>query len=182
MQETNKPGEYYLGDPSFAITNEELYYDVYGEEYGFKSGKFDLTKKGDHLITHTTHNGDGIFFDTKKRKYKVESGMIGLVPVKLIENIDEAKKYGKIFDFPSFVTFTYNGGKFYVKSGNYIIEINTINEDEYDSDDEEHFLIDGNKVNIRNDDDDSSIDDIYSDDEIEDINTEQNKKPIFFKS
>ena len=181
MQETNKPGEYYLGDPSFAITNEELYYDVYGEEYGFKSGKFDLTKKGDHLITHTTHNCDGIFCDTKKRKYKVESGMIGLVPVKLIENIDEAKKYGKIFDFLSFVTFTYNGGKFYVKSGNYIIEINTINEDEYDSDEEEHFLIDGNKVNVRNDDDNSSIEDMYSDDEIENNNDEQNKKLVFFK-
>ena len=126
MQESIEAGEYYLGDPSYVI-NEKIYYYIYENKYKFDNGKFDLTDNDDYIITHNTHNGDGIFYDTKKRKYKVESGIIGLVSKKLIENIENAKKYGKIYKFPNKVNFVYDAGKFYIKSGNYIIEINTIN-------------------------------------------------------
>lgn len=182
MQESfDSEGIYYIGDPSFVI-DEDLYYDKYVTEYEAGSGKFDLTKNNDCIIVHNTHNGDGIFKDTKGRKYKVESGMIGLIPEKLIKNIDEAKKYGKIFNFPSRGTFRYSSGIFYIHSGNYIIEINTINEDEYDSDNEEHLLEDGKKVTIRNEDDNSSIGDMYSDDEEDDEQDDnKNKNPVFFK-
>ena len=181
MEESILPGTYYLGDPSFVL-NEELYYDVYGQEYNFDSGKFDLTKKEDFIIVHNTHNGDGIFQDTKKRKYKVESGLICLVPIKLINNIEIAKKNGKIFNFPNNVKFIYDAGIFYIKSGNYLIEINTINEDEYESDHEEHLLIDGEKINHRDENDTSSIEDMYDNDDSEDEEEIKNKKPIFFKN
>lgn len=180
MEESILSGEYYLGDPSFVI-NEKLYYDVYGEEYNFDSGKFDLTKKEDFIIVHSTHNGDGVFEDTKKRKYKVESGLIGLVPIKLINNLENAKKYGKIYNFPNKIKFIYDNGVFFIKSGNFIIEINTINEDEYISDDEECLLIDGERIKIRQDDDTSSIEDMYADESSDEEEIIQVKKPSFFK-
>ena len=83
MEETLIRGTYYLGDPSHVLT-EDLYYDVLGEKYNFESGKHDLTNNEDYVVIHNTHYGDGIFKDTKQRKYKVESGLIGLVPKRLI--------------------------------------------------------------------------------------------------
>ena len=181
MEEKTLSDTYYLGDPSFVI-NEDLYYDVYGKEYNFDNGKFDLTNKEDFIIVHNTHNGDGTFYDTKKRKYKVESGLIGLVPIKLINDLENAKKYGKIYNFPNDVKFIYDNGIFFIKSGNFIIEINTINEEEYISDDEECLLIDGEKIKIRQDDDNSSIEDMYAFESSDDEEIDQVKKPSFFKN
>ena len=180
MEEKTLSDTYYLGDPSFVI-NEDLYYDVYGKEFNFDNGKFDLTNREDFIIVHSTHNGDGIFYDTKKRKYKVESGLIGLVPIKLVNNLENAKKYGKIYNFPNDVKFIYDNGIFFIKSGNFIIEINTINEDEYVSD-EECLLIDGEKIKIRQDDDNSSIEDMYAYESSDDEEMVQVKKPSFFKN
>ena len=173
-------GTYYLGDPSHVLT-EDLYYDVLGEKYNFEPGKHDLTNNEDYVVIHNTHNGDGIFKDSKQRKYKVESGLIGLVPKRLIpeEKINDAKKCGHFFTFPSDIDFYYDAGIFYVKSSNYYIKINTINEEEYDSENEEHYLVDNEKVEIINEDDNSSIDDLYSSDEEED-EVKQPNKPVFF--
>ncbi len=182
MEETLIRGTYYLGDPSYVL-DEELYYDILGEKHKFEPGKYDLKNDDTFMVLHNTHNGDGTFLDTKQRKYKVESGMIALVPKKIIndEKLEIAKKNGKVFNFPNKVKFFYDAGIFYIKSGHFIIKINTINDDEYESEHEEHYLKDGERVQIREDNDDSSIEDLYageSSDEEEMIKVE---KPSFFK-
>lgn len=186
MKQKLTRGTYYFGDPSYVLA-DDLYYDVLGEKYNFESGKHDLTNNENYenyenfVVIHNTHNGDGIFKDTKQRKYKVESGIIGLVPKRLIpeEKMEEAKKYGHFFTFPSDIDFYYDAGIFYVKSANYYIKINTINEEEYDSENEEHYLVDNEKVEIIQDDDNSSIDDLYSSDE-EEYEVKQPNEPIYF--
>ena len=183
MEETLIRGTYYLGDPSYVLT-EDLYYDVLGEKYKFESGKYDLTNNEiykDYVVIHNTHNGDGIFKDSKQRKYKVESGLLGLVPRRLITEgkMEQAKKFGHFFNFPSNIEFYYDAGIFYVKSANYYIKINTINEEEYDSENEDHYLVDNEKVEIIQDDDNSSIDDLYSSDEEED-EVKQTNELIYF--
>jgi hypothetical protein len=187
MEETLIRGTYYLGDPSYVLS-EKLYYDVLGEKYKFESGKHDLTNNENYenyenfVVIHNTHNGDGIFKDTKQRKYKVETGLIGLVPKRLIpeEKMEQAKKCGHFFNFPSNIQFYYDAGIFYVKSANYYIKINTINEEEYESDHEEHYLVDNEKIQIIQADDNSSIEDLYSSDEEELEEIKQPNKPVFF--
>ena len=184
MEETLTRGTYYLGDPSYVLS-EKLYYDVLGEKYKFESGKHNLTNDENdenYTVIHNTHNGDGIFKDTKQRKYKVESGLLGLVPRRLITEgkMEQAKKYGHFFNFPSNIQFYYDAGIFYVKSANYYIKINTINEEEYESEHEEHYLVDNEKVQIIKDDDNSSIEDLYSSDEEELEEIKQPNKPVFF--
>ena len=182
MEETLIRGTYYLGDPSFVL-EENIYYDVLGEKHNFESGKYDLKNDDIYMVLHNTHNGDGTFYDTKKRKYKVESGMIGLVPKKMIneDKLNIAKKNGKIFNFPSKVKFFYDAGIFYIKSGNFIIKINTINDEEYESEHEEHYLKDGERVQIREDNDDSSIEHMYADESSDEEEEIIVHKPSFFK-
>ena len=182
MEETLVRGKYYLGDPSYVL-DEDLYYEVLGDKHSFESGKYDLKNDDTYMVLHNTHNGDGTFYDTKKRKYKVESGMIGLVPNKLIneDKLDSAKKMGKIYNFPSKVKFFYDAGIFYIKSGHFIIQINTINEDEYESEHEDHYLKDGEKVRIREDNDDSSIEDMFADESSDEEEMIKVEKPSFFK-
>ena len=182
MEETLIRGTYYLGDPSYVI-DEDLYYDVLGDKYNFESGKYDLKNEDTYLVIHNTHNGDGTFLDTKQRKYKIESGMIGLVPKKMIneEKLEIAKKNGKIFNFPNKVKFFYDAGIFYIKSGHFIIQINTINEDEYESEHEDHYLKDGEKVRIREDNDDSSIEDMFAGESSDEEEMIKIEKPSFFK-
>lgn len=182
MEETLIRGTYYLGDPSYVL-DDDIYYDVLGDKHNFESGKYDLKNDDNYIVLHNTHNGDGIFLDTKNRKYKVESGIISLVPQKIIneEKLEIAKKNGKIFNFPNKVKFFYDAGIFYVKSGNFIIKINTINDEEYESEHEEHYLKDGERVQIREDNDDSSIEDMYADESSDDEEIVAAKKPSFFK-
>ena len=70
MEETLVRGKYYLGDPSYVL-DEDLYYEVLGDKHSFESGKYDLKNDDTYMVLHNTHNGDGTFYDTKKRKYKV---------------------------------------------------------------------------------------------------------------
>ena len=68
-------------------------------------------------MVHKTHYGDGIYEDTKKRKYNITSGLIGLVHESMIDDLSIAKKNGVIFYFVDAVHFIYNGGLFTIKSG-----------------------------------------------------------------
>ena len=183
MEHTLNAGKYYLGDPCFAL-NEHYHYDVWGEYYKYDNGKIDLTYKDeDFMIVHSTHYGDGIYEDTKKRKYSVKSGTLALIPFKCIDNIEIAKKHGKVFEFPEDVLFIYDAGNFVIRSMHFIIKINTVNEDFYESENEDHLLQDGEKVNYYTPDDVSDFEDIYddeSDDEIVNIPEKPTKK-LFFK-
>lgn len=183
MQDSLKTGKYYLGDPCFAL-NEHYHYDIWQDMYKCDNGKIDLTEKEeDFMIVHHTHYGDGIYYDSQKRKYNVESGTISLIPFEFINDLELAKKNGKIFEFPDEIIFIYDAGHFVIRSGNFVIKINTINEEMYNSDDEEHLLEDGEKVSYFTTHDISDFEDLYSSDEEE---KEDNKKHIvkkkFFKS
>ena len=181
MNETVKPGKYYLGDPSFVL-NEETYYEIFGNIniHNFQSGKYDLLNNKIDFVVHKTHYGDGFYEDTKKRKYNITSGLIGLVHESMIDDISIAKKNGVIFHFLDVVNFIYNGGMFTIKSGKFIIEINTQNEEEYDSqNDEEHLFENGKKINFRNEDDVSDFE--GSCDELSDDDENHNKNKPKFK-
>jgi len=180
MNETVRPGKYYLGDPIFAL-KEEIHYDKFGNIHNYQNGKYDLLDDKIDFVVHKTHYGDGIYEDTKNRKYNITTGLIGLVHESMIDDISIAKKNGVIFHFFEKVNFIYNGGLFIIKSGNFIIEINTQNEEEYDSQNEEDHLYENGKIAIfRNEDNTSDIE--GSCDELSDNEEDQIKnKPKFKK-
>jgi hypothetical protein len=135
MNQELSAGKYFLGDPSFVL-HDKLYTGIWGNLYNYQNGKFTL--EGHDFCVHSTHKGDGTFYDTRNRKYLVDSGVIGLVHIDLIEDINLCKGKGYIFDFKVKISFIYDAGLFYVKCGKNIINIDTRDLESYESDLEEH--------------------------------------------
>ena len=135
MNEILNAGKYYLGDPCYVL-HDKLYHGIWGDLYNYNNGKHNINLY--NLTVHSTHRGDGKFFDTKNRSYIVDSGTIALIPIELIEDINLCKSKGHIFTFINKINFIYDAGIFFIKSGKKIITIDTRNIDEYESDLEEH--------------------------------------------
>ena len=185
MNETIAPGKYYLGDPTQVLPTKILI-GIWDNLYKCKNGKFEIN--GTHFVVHSTHYGDGIFKDTKNREYIIEGGIIGLVNIDLIENIDLCNKTGYIYEFKYPINFIYDAGLFMIKSKKKYIQIDTRNLEEYDSDIEESLLNeDGEHIikTICNDENDNYFKDNDEDsdkDEIDNNNIISKKNVIkFFK-
>lgn len=178
------PGKYFLGDPSLVLS-DKIYIGILGNNYKYSNGKFNIYDK--HLCIHNTHYGDGIYHDTRNRKYNINSGILGLTPIELIENIDLCTNIGFIFNFTKKVYFLYDAGIFIVKSGNKYIRIDTQNNEEYNGSDDEHFLDDdGNPLSNTycNDSDDDFIEDendiLFNTDNDENDNENENENKKIF--
>jgi hypothetical protein len=188
MNETILPGTYYLGDPSYALI-DKYYTGIWGNEYNFMNGAFKIN--GYDFIVHTTLNGDGHYLDTKNRSYYINSGVIALIDMNIVEIPRNKLKVGHIFKFDKKVNFIYDMGYFFIKSGNKYIKIDTRKLDnDITSDEEEDCLNDDfeniNKTIIDNEDDDYIFSDHEendnndnSDDEIV-MNEEVNNKHVSF--
>ena len=171
MNETLLPGKYYLGDPSYVLPSK-IMIGIWENMYNLENGKFKIYDYD--FVVYNTHNGDGTFTDTKKREYIVNSGIVGLVNVNLIDDMSLCN-HGHIFNFNKIVNFIYDAGIFYIKSGKKYIQIDTRDIDEYDSEKEQHCENeDGEYISktLLNDSDTDSIDN---------ENEPNEKKPLFFK-
>jgi hypothetical protein len=162
MNEILIPGKYYLGDPSFVLP-DKIYYGILGNLYNYSNGKHSIN--GCHITIHNIHGGDGIYHDTKNRSYIIYSGILGLIPVELIEDINLCNNKGYLFDFKQKINFIYDAGVFYIKSGKKYIKIDTKNLEEYDSDYEEH---------CKNSDDENIVKTICGDSDNDSIQDENN--------
>jgi hypothetical protein len=159
MNEILNPGKYYLGDPTLVL-HDKIIIGIWENLYNYADGKFNIY--GVDCVFHKTHKGDDIFSDSKNRKYVVTSGVLSLINVDLIENINLSKNNGHIFEFNKKVNFIYDGGLFYIKSGKKIITIDTRNMDEYNSDYEEHIKDEEGEYISKSINHDSDNDDINS--------------------
>jgi len=188
MNETVKAGKYYLGDPVEALP-EKYSIGIWGNEYGYRSGKINIS--GFDMVVHNTHNGDGIYKDTRERTYKVTSGTIGLVPIELLP-YEINNLHGHLYEFNEKVNFIYDAGVFYIKSGNKYISIDTRDMNEYDSDHEVHYENENGEPitkTIAGDSDDDMIDecdngeyDTDNDDSNELFEPKPRHKNLFFKN
>lgn len=164
MNEILIPGKYFLGDPSLVLP-EKIYIGIFGNIYNYSNGKYNIL--GKEICLHTTHYGDGKFIDTRNRIYNIESGLIGLIPLELIENINLCKNNGHIFKFSKKVYFVYDAGLFIIKSDKKYIKINTQNIEEYNESDEEENIRNENGEPLGN-----TFCNMSDDDYIEDENDE----------
>jgi len=189
MNEILKPGKYFLGDP-VAVLPSKIVNGIWGDIYQFNVGKFYINDT--HFCVHNTHYGDGVYYDTRNRKYCIDAGVIGLVDMSLIEDINLCNNIGYIYEFKEKIQFYYDVGIFIIKSGKKYIKINTRIDEECNSDEDEVCLNDKDE-NISNvfchDSDDDFIEDENekyfdlddNDEEIENKYTHKDKPFQFFK-
>lgn len=164
-------GKYYIGDPILALP-DKYYIGIWGNEYSYQNGKFNIN--GFDMIIHSTHNGDGIYKDTRDRLYKIDSGTIGIIPIELLDESNfQNNQYSHIFEFTENINFIYDAGLIYIKSGKKFISIDTRNMDEYNSDFENHCENDnGEPITL-------TIEDDSDDDFIEECNNSINDNQLF---
>ena len=165
MNEILPSGKYYLGDPTLVL-HEKIILGIWGNLYCYSNGKFNIY--GVDCAIHQTHKGDGTFTDAKNRKYQIISGVLSLVNVELIEDIELANLNGHVFEFENKVNFIYDAGLFIIKSGKKIIRIDTRDMNIYDSDYEEHCENEHGEYiskTIENESDDEDIQSIEGDSE-----------------
>jgi hypothetical protein len=123
MNEILLPGKYFLGDPTLVL-HDKIIIGIWGSLYNYANGKFNIY--GVDCALHTTHKGDDTYTDSKNRKYLILSGVLSLINIELIEDINLCKNKGHIFNFTENINFIYDAGMFYIKSGKKIIRIDQL--------------------------------------------------------
>lgn len=97
-----KAGRYYVGDPCYVIPYHE-WEDFLGQLYKWEEGPEDLSEhfmwNGHNCVALNTEYGDGCYFDEEGRRYPVDAGMIGAIPVELIDERKSVEHLGHIIDF-----------------------------------------------------------------------------------
>ena len=86
-----KKGTYYLGDPCYVIPNSD--WDRFIDQLGSDQSLFKFD--GFECYVSSTKYGDGEYPDNFGNYYTVDAGIIGAIPIQLVENPDNVD-YGKI--------------------------------------------------------------------------------------
>ena len=182
MNITLPKGTYYLGDPIHVLEDKD-YIGIWENYYKHELGHIKIN--GFDFVSYITQNGDGTYYDTRNRKYNVETGVIALLDIGLISNKNKIHEHGHIFTFDNKVIFIYDIGYFIVKSGKKYIKIDTRYEDghETDSEHEDQQCLNDNKDNISNtllgdSDDDFVFEDDYDKKDDSDFDNEDKDKTL----
>jgi hypothetical protein len=123
-------GKYYIGDPCYVFNDKtwdhlnEVHWDSMSTGEIFEHG-------GGQVWMHTTKFGDGVYDDQNGTEYGVDSGLIGIVPIALIED-PAGEENGTILEFARGVTVSYDNGTFYI--GNITIKTNSDIDLDFDED------------------------------------------------
>jgi hypothetical protein len=124
-------GQYVLGDPCYAVPDEHwddllASCDYFHSPVGYVNVGY--TKKF-RVLGFGTRWGDGCYAGSDGKEYPVDAGLIGLVPIELVEDVSE--HYGNIVTFNKDTICSSNGdGK--LRFGSIIID--TDPEEETDED------------------------------------------------
>lgn len=94
---TAPAGEYFVGDPCYAVPNEQ--WDELLESCDYFNQP--IGRAGEHeVLAFSTQYGDGTYRDTSGHTYSVDSGMIGITPMAMTnKSRKELKRLGRIVNF-----------------------------------------------------------------------------------
>lgn len=113
------PGTYFLGDPCYAVPNDEWmhllescgYFDCNSDGEG---GPVGTTPEGDKVLAFGTAYGDGVYVDDRGHQFPVDAGLIGLTPESVFRRSDNSRAHldelGLVVTFKTFVTASDDGG------------------------------------------------------------------------
>lgn len=108
-------GEYFVGDPCYAIPNDE--WDAFLNEGFFPAEDAEqnvFEYKGMKVFAHYTKYGDGSYLGSDDRRYAVDSGSIGAVPIELCGKYsrEELERLGRIMKYDATFFVDYDEGLF----------------------------------------------------------------------
>ena len=103
-------GQYYIGDPCYVIGTKEHrdWIAILDKTNYFDGNVYELD--GRKVWAHGTAHGDGCYTDNLGNAYGVDAGLIGAIPVELVDDVEEAKRLGQIHDFEDDFACTYKNG------------------------------------------------------------------------
>lgn len=104
---------FYVGDICYVL-GDELYHNVWGKWYGYKDGIFKDPKTHLHFAVAGTAYGDGCYLGNDGSEFPVDAGVIGLVPLELVEK-HSGLEYGKVVEVPGIAYFESDAGKFEIE-------------------------------------------------------------------
>lgn len=136
---TLPPGKYFIGDPCYVFDNPS--WDLLQELDGFLDGEI-VTLQDRQLWAHSTAHGDGTYPDQNGSEYSVDSGMLGAVPIELIED-PSGEEHGTMVDAPNGLIVEYDNGTFWF--GAIVIKTDDVDSDDdagYGDDDPEEINFD----------------------------------------
>lgn len=128
-----EPGKYYVGDLCYVLDDRwDEFCSLTIKDNDCLDGTFKL-EDGTIFWTHGTAYGDGTYRDREGRKYAVDAGLIGVVPLKEIDDEPSYLEGGQVIEFKRKFEPYYQNGVFYI--GDVIIDTSG-NEPMYDEDEE----------------------------------------------
>lgn len=135
---TSKKG-FYVGDLCYVLA-DDLYRNVWGREYGYRSCVFTDPDTGLRVAVAGTAYGDGCYLGSDGTEFPVDAGNIGVVPLELVAK-ELGLEDGKVTKTPGTARFMAEDGQFEIElpDGNLVftLRIDTTYESEYAEDDED---------------------------------------------
>lgn len=125
-------GKYWIGDPCYMLDETRgydwgklldqtryfgLYPDVeewYKKPYASDQGG-EFVINGHKMYAHSTQYGDGGYYDQHGHDYGVDAGLLSIIPIELIGDLNEpdVARLGHIHDMPEPFTCHYDNGTIY---------------------------------------------------------------------
>jgi hypothetical protein len=109
-------GEYFMSDPCYVLGSNDKKADpsnplydpkwwavldaIENEDDGSYNGAY--TKDGLTAVIFSTDHGDGVYYDNYRRRYGVDAGMIGIIPVAMATRTDYLGQVGDMFQRAKF--------------------------------------------------------------------------------
>ena len=134
---------FYVGDPCYVLS-DEIYHHFWGDVCNWEDGVHSIPNTEYKFAVNGTAYGDGEYFDDYGRAYGVDSGTLSVIPLELIEDIENAKDSGYVTEKPGIVDICFYNGRFTVDFGyeKFTIDTNDCDgEEDFDDwdEDEEHW-------------------------------------------
>jgi len=101
---------FYIGDICYVLGND-VYSDFWGDQKHFADGAFEVPGKGYAFAVGSTAYGDGVYSDKEGRQYPVDAGVIGVVPLELVEK-EDGLKLGTVIRMPGIAALDCEEGVF----------------------------------------------------------------------
>jgi hypothetical protein len=94
-------GKYYIGDPCYVISDRDAWIEFI-ESCGYFEASCEAYIGEDKFWAYGTAHGDGSYWCSEGKRLSVDSGLIGIVPIDVVEkygDIDYIKGLGIIVEF-----------------------------------------------------------------------------------
>lgn len=120
-------GTYYIGDPCYVFNRDQ--WDALGDQTGWFEETPVAAIHEYRMVAFGTAYGDGAYQDNLGREYPVDSGLIGIVPIEVVDPTKfRDNPFGHVVRFDEPFTCEAIGGQ--LRFGDVVIETDPEDEDE----------------------------------------------------